>query len=144
MNTQPLGQAGQIIELCSEYLSVRCIWLCVLFISRTRFRVNPHFIVALTSGNSLLKARAISYGEVTADGLKPKPTYFLNGHSTTCEDWPNDWAVFWVLICKVHLTECSFHVMYAFQSESTRYSCLSFKELLARSKREIWRWSEVN
>ena len=31
-----------MIELCSEYLSVRCIWLYVLVISRTRFRVNPH------------------------------------------------------------------------------------------------------
>ena len=24
-NAQPLGQTGQMIELCSEYLSVRCI-----------------------------------------------------------------------------------------------------------------------
>ena len=29
-----------MIELCWEYLSVRCIWLHVLM-SRTRFRVNP-------------------------------------------------------------------------------------------------------
>ena len=28
-------------ELCSEYLSVRCIWLYVFVMSRTRFRVNP-------------------------------------------------------------------------------------------------------
>ena len=25
MNTQPFGQTGQMIQLCSEYLSVRCI-----------------------------------------------------------------------------------------------------------------------
>ena len=31
-----------------------------------------------------------------------------------------------------------------FQSESTRYSCLNVKELLARSRREIWRWSDCN
>ena len=37
-----LVQTGQMIELCSEYLSVRCIWLYVLVMSRTRFRVNPH------------------------------------------------------------------------------------------------------
>ena len=41
-NTHPSGQTGQMIELCSEYLSVRCIWLYVLVMLRTRFRVNPH------------------------------------------------------------------------------------------------------
>ena len=30
-----------------------------------------------------------------------------------------------------------FHVMYVFQSESTLYSCLNVKELLARSRRVI-------
>ena len=33
-----------MIELCCEYLSVRCIWLYVFIMSRTRFRVNPHSI----------------------------------------------------------------------------------------------------
>ena len=37
----------------------------------------------------------------------------------------------------INLTECSCHVAYAFESESTLYSCLSVKELLARSRREI-------
>ena len=35
------------------------------------------------------------------------------------------------------LTVCSYHVMYACQSESTLYSCLNVKELLARSRREV-------
>ena len=35
------------------------------------------------------------------------------------------------------LTVCSYHVTYAFQSESTLYSCLNAKELLARNRREI-------
>ena len=59
-------------------------------------------------------------------------------------NWPNDWAVFWVLICMVHLTVCSCHVMYVFQSESTLHSCLNVKELLARSRHEIWRLSDGN
>ena len=37
----------------------------------------------------------------------------------------------------IHLTVCSYHVTYAFQSESTLYSCLNVKELLAQSRREI-------
>ena len=35
------------------------------------------------------------------------------------------------------MTVCSYHVTYAFQSESTLYSCLNVKELLARNRREI-------
>ena len=37
----------------------------------------------------------------------------------------------------VFLTVCSCHVTYAFQSESTLYTCLNVKELLAQSRREI-------
>ena len=40
-------------------------------------------------------------------------------------------------ISNINLTVCSCHVTYAFQSESTLYSCLDVKELLARSRREI-------
>ena len=35
------------------------------------------------------------------------------------------------------MTVCSYHVTCAFESESTLYNCLNFKELLARNKREI-------
>ena len=55
----------------------------------------------------------------------------------------NDWVVFWVLICTVHLTVCSY-VKYAFQSESTFYSYLNVKELLARSRPEISSLSDYN
>ena len=41
-------------------------------------------------------------------------------------------------------TVCSCHVTYAFQSESTLYSCLNVKEFLARSWRQIWSLSECN
>ena len=37
----------------------------------------------------------------------------------------------------INLTICSYHVTDAFQSESTLYSCLNVKELLARSRCEI-------
>ena len=70
-NPQPLGQTSQMIELCCEYLSVWCIWLYVLVMSRTRFRVNPHSIVSWMSRNSLLKAGVKSEVSVTATGLEP-------------------------------------------------------------------------
>ena len=42
------------------------------------------------------------------------------------------------------LTVCSYHVIYSFQSESSFYSCLNVKELLTRSKQEIWSLSDWN
>ena len=45
-----------MIGLCCEYLSVWCIWLCVVAMSHMRFRVNSHSIVAWMSRTSLLQA----------------------------------------------------------------------------------------
>ena len=56
----------------------------------------------------------------------------------------DDWAVLWVLICTEHLTVCYCHVTYAFHSDSTLYSYLNVKELLARNRRHIWSLSESN
>ena len=53
-------------------------------------------------------------------------------------------VVFWVLICTVHLTVYSYHFTCAFQSESKPYSCLNIKELLARSRHEIWSLTDCN
>ena len=37
-----------MIELCCEYLSVRCICLYVLIMSRMRFRVNPAAVTEIS------------------------------------------------------------------------------------------------
>ena len=51
----------------------------------------------------------------------------------------------WAIYCKFRImTVCSCHVTYAFQNESTLYSCLDVKEVLAWSRREIWRLSDCN
>ena len=42
------------------------------------------------------------------------------------------------------VTVCSYHVTYAFQSESSLYSCLNVKRPLAQSRREIWSLSDCN
>ena len=56
MTSEPFSQIAQVTELCPEYVSLPRIWLYVLVMSRTRFRMNPHSIVAWTSRNPLLKA----------------------------------------------------------------------------------------
>ena len=42
------------------------------------------------------------------------------------------------------LIVCYYHVTYAFQSESTLYSCLNVNELLARNKCDFWSLSDSN
>ena len=44
----------------------------------------------------------------------------------------------------VDLTACCYYATYAFQSESTLYNCLNVKELLARSRHQIWSLSDCN
>ena len=112
--------------------------------SRTCFRVKPHLIVAWMSRNTLLKTYAKSEDEVTETGLEPRTTKFLKEHLSIWPNWPNDRAVFWVLTCTAQLTLCTCHVTYVFESESTLYSCLYLMELLASSRREIWRLSDCN
>ena len=46
-NTHPFSQTGLMIELSCEYLSVRGIWMYIIIISRTSFRVNLQYIVCL-------------------------------------------------------------------------------------------------
>ena len=44
----------------------------------------------------------------------------------------------------MHLTVCTYHVTYAFQSESILYSYLNVKEVLARNRPKIWSLSDCN
>ena len=41
---------------------------------------------------------------VTAKELESTTTYLVNEYLTIKPNWPNDWAVLWVLICTMHLT----------------------------------------
>ena len=50
----------------------------------------------------------------------------------------------WQILITIDCTVCSCHVTFAFQSESTLYSCLNVKELLAQSRCEIWTLSDCN
>ena len=50
--------------------------------SYTPFRVNVHFIVAKMLRNSLTETGVVSEVSVTATGLEPTITYFINEHST--------------------------------------------------------------
>ena len=78
-------------------------------------------------------------------GVKLKKTLAIKLHKFMCHNiQTEDKKVFHSskvniqFFCYIDvLTVCYYHVTYAFQSESTLYSCLNVKELLARSRREI-------
>ena len=59
--------------------------------------------------------------------------------SNDAQTWGERYC-FWFLLHhkQFKFTVCYYHVTYEFQSESTLYSCLNVKELLARSRRYIW------
>ena len=133
-----------MFQLSSEYLFVPCIGLYVLVMSRTCFRVNPHYIVAWMSRNALLEFCRIYEAEGIGTGFEPTSTSLVNKHSTIWPSWANDWAELWVLISTVHLTKCSCHVTDAFENESTLYSCLNVKKLLLRNRYNTRTLSDYN
>ena len=56
-----------MIELCCEYLSVRCIRLYVIMMSRTSFTLNPHSIVVREStlySYKLVRDMIIKYSQM--------------------------------------------------------------------------------
>ena len=58
--TQPFGQIHQKIDLNCAYLSVWCIWLYVILISPTHFRVTLHITYAWISRKSFFQRGPIS------------------------------------------------------------------------------------
>ena len=145
MNTQPFSQTDQMIELCSEYLSVRCIWLYVLGISRTRFQSE------YTHSSSLnvkeLHARSsrdiLRFKWLQLD-LNPEP---LGSKMNT---QPFGQAGLIIELCSEYLSvRCIWLYLFVmsltrFQSESTLYSSMNVKEILAWSRRKIWNLSDCN
>ena len=128
-----------LVNRCNSWKHVQH-WLYVPIMSRMCCRVNPHSLVAWISRNSLLKtgvkSEVLSYCNRTQTHNDLVCKRKLNHLAKLA--FINDWAVLWVFFSMVHLIVCSCHVTNAFQSESTLYSCLNVKELLARNRHEIW------
>ena len=90
-------------ELCSEYLSVWCIWLYVIIMSCTSFRVNPHSIVCLNVKNILARSRRYirSLRDININEIK------YSQHSSLI--WPV-WLNGWVFVYE--LNGCGFKSRY--------------------------------
>ena len=129
MNTQPFSQTDQMIELCSEYLSVRCIWLYVLGMFKE---------LHARSSRDILRFKWLQLD------LNPEP---LGSKMNT---QPFGQAGLIIELCSEYLSvRCIWLYLFVmsltrFQSESTLYSCMNVKEILAWSRRKIWNLSDCN
>ena len=76
---------------------------------------------------------------MTATWAESASTKFVNENSTSYPNWPNDWAMLWVLICTVHFgcMSLSCHV---------RVSDLIHIAYLpeCQNRRKIWSFSDCN
>ena len=120
MNTQSFSQIGEIIDLCCEYLSVRCIWLYLSIMSRMSFRVNPHSIVCLNYREILARRRRHISSWSESNGIRIYNYLVCKRTLNHLGNRSNDWGVLWVLICMVPLILSYCQVTY--ESESTLYS----------------------
>ena len=108
-----------------------CLFKTLCLLEETRYALEKNF-------KNLTFSNTMHYGSNkigTHDHLVRKRT--LNHLAKLA-----NWAVLWVLIRK-KIYNCTFecmllHVTYAFQSESTLYSYLNAKELLARNRHDMW------
>ena len=62
----------------------------------------------------------------------------MNHYQNSTFSWSMFYYVYILTWTSMLVTACFCHVTFAFQSESTLYSCLNVKELLARSRRKLW------
>ena len=94
----------------------------VIFMSCTSFRVSLHSILFLNVKELLAQSRLHIWSLSDCNGIRTHNHFVRKRTLNHLANWPNDWAVLWVLICTVYLTVCYYHVMYEFQGESTLYN----------------------
>ena len=110
-----------MIELCCEYLSVQCIWLYVIIMSCTFFRVNLLYS-CLNVKDIFSQNRRLFWSLRDSNRIWTHNQFVRKGtlnHLAKLAKWL--WVVLWALICKVSLT-VFYYVMHAFQSEFALYS----------------------
>ena len=140
-----LLETGAISEVTRETSGFQA-WLSVSdsIVSSTNHAVNFSDISEYENLFIHMKDLVIKSGDFNETGLEHTTTYFVNEHSAIWPNCANYWAVLWVPVCMVHLTVCSYHVTCTFRSESTLYTSLNIKGLLAQNKCYIWGSSDCS
>ena len=117
-----------MIEICWEYLSLWCLWLYVIIMSRTSLGVNQCSRVLLNVKEYLAWRTRFTWRLSESKEIQTQKHLIRKKNPTIEPDWPNDWAMLRVLIWTMHLTVCYYYVPYKFQSESAFYNLPEFQE----------------
>ena len=125
-----------MIEVCCEYLSVRCIWMYVIITPRTSFRVNLNSLVCLNFKESPAWRRSHVWNLSKSNEIRT--------HNHLVRNLPNDWGLLWVLIYIVHLTTTYLMSRRRFTVNPRPVFLLNVKEPLDRSRCHIWSLSNSN
>ena len=136
-----------MIDLCCEYLSVRSIWLYVIMMSGTIFRVNPQSIVCLNVKEMLVQSRQDIW---SLSDRKEIQTHNYLVRKRTVNDLAKlaKWLSCVVSTYLYGVLECmllSCHVRVSEWIWNTHsIVCLTINKLLCRSRRNIWSLSDSN
>ena len=112
-----------MMELCSEYLSVWCIWLYVIIMSRTSFRVNLHFVVYLSVKELLARSRRHIWSLSDCNGIRTH-NHFVRKRTLNHLAKLVKWLSCVVSTYLYGVFDCMLlsYIAHEFQSESTLYS----------------------
>ena len=128
-----------MIELCCDYLSVRCIWLYVFIMSRTSSRVNPHPIVCSNVKELLAWGRRHIWSSRDINEIRTHNHLVRKRTLKQCSNIKHEYlsvgCVWLYIFVKSHTS---------FRVNPHSIVCLNFKDFLARSKRHIWSLSDGN
>ena len=133
-----------MIELWCEYLHVRFIWLYVINMSRTSFRVDPHIIVCLNVKKLLAQSRRHIWGLSDSNEIRTHNQLLRKSKFNHLAKQPK-----W-LICVVSTDLCGsfdcffYHITYGFPSESTVHSLLQCQGSPCWCRCHIWGLSDSN
>ena len=133
-----------MIDLCCEYLSVRCIWLYFIMMPRTNFRGNPHSIVCMNVKELLswssrhIWSLSDSNDIRTNIDLVRKQTFNHLANPVMLELFCEYLSARFIGPYVIKMSRTSFRV------NPHSIVCLNVKELLVWSRRHIWSLSDSN
>ena len=130
-----------MIEPCCEYLSVPCVWLYVIIISGTSFRVNPHSIVCLND-KEILAPSSCYISSLSGRNEIPNHNHLIRkrtlDHLPKLAKWLSCLLSFYMYGAFIIMSRMSL------RNNPLSIVCLNPREPLPRSRRQIWSLNDSN
>ena len=105
-----------MIELCYEYLFVRCIWLYVIVMSRTRFRVNPHSLLCLNVKELVARSRHHIWSFSDSNVISTH-SHLVRKRTAIYPNWPDALRTKWLWV-RITLLSLKFQIWNLLRAKS--------------------------